>query len=81
VKEHKKIYSNELCKDAILGRVEYIKALTNEDYDVIIDKLNNDMYELRFYKNNTTLFIVVNTIDCLYTLIDGYYRALYDSKR
>jgi hypothetical protein len=26
------------------------------------------------------LFVICNTIDCLYSLIDGYYRGIYDSK-
>jgi len=74
--EHKKIYSNELLKDAIFGRIEYIKELTSDDYKANIEKLDNDFYELRLYKNDNQLFVICNTIDCLYSVINGYYKGI-----
>lgn len=77
MREHKKIYSNILYADAIKG-VEN-KLLQHGDYKIQLEKQDNDLYELRLYKNDTCYFIVVNTIDCLYSLVSGYQKALYDN--
>ena len=81
MREHTKIYSNELLQDAILGRIEYIKELTSDNYYAKIQKLNNDFYELRLYKNDNQILLICNTIDCLYSIVDGYYKGIYDMKR
>ena len=77
MKEHCKIYSNELYKDAIYGKLQFIKQLNNTGKIELI-KQNNNMYILNFYINGCLQFKVCNTIDCLYCLIDGYTKCMYD---
>lgn len=79
--EHKKIYSNTLYKDAIIGRVEYLKELLQKDVKIDIQKQNNDMYLIQLIINDIIIYNICDTIDCCYRLIDGYYRAIYDSKK
>ena len=77
MKKYEKIYSVELFFNAMYGIENNLKAYG--DYHITITKLNDNLFELRLYKNSYQKFVVVNTIDCLYSLLDGYYKAIYDN--
>ncbi len=77
MEEIKKIYSKDMIYNAIYG-VETMLKLYG-DYHINISKVDNDLFELRLYKEGYQKFVVVNTIDCLYNLVDGYYKAIFDN--
>lgn len=78
MREHTKIYSNNLYYNAIFGLETNLKIYGN--FTIKIQKDNNDLYELRLYKDGFQQFVVANTIDCLYALVDGYYKALINER-
>lgn len=77
MKEFTKIYNVRLYRDAIEGI--YNKLLQHGNFELITNKVNDNNYSMTLYKNGYKLFEVVNTIDCLYSMLDGYQRALYDN--
>lgn len=77
MREYNKIYSVRLYMDAINELEKKLKRHGN--YEVEISKENDNLFELRLHKDGYNQFIITNTIDCLYCILDGYQRALYDN--
>lgn len=79
MKEYKKIYSNVMIQDAILGIEKRLQDYDN--YNITLEKQDNDFYILTLSKNDYVLFKICNTLDCLYSVVNGYYRGIYDGTR
>ena len=82
MKEHTKIYSNELILDGIYGVIDSFNNKNKgiNKANVQIEKNNNDLYVLKLYVNNKLILNVCNTIDCLYYYVKGYLLCICDSK-
>lgn len=77
MKEYNKVYNVRLYLDAINGLEKKLKQHGN--YSITIKQNDYSNFELRLFKDKSQLFMIVNTIDCLYAMLDGYQRALYDN--